>query len=254
MLELGLELRFNFRRQPLRHGKMGRVLFVGWMDPTKDVLNGQRGHWNKSFAARPEMFGDAPSDSAQKTLELLTQKGKTTLLELGGGQGRDTFFFARNGLSVTMLDYSQVAVETVTAKAQASGLNSVITAIQHDVREPLPFADNRFDAAYSHMLYCMPITNADVERLSQEILRVLKPGGLNIFTVRHTGDPHFATGIHRGEEMYEVGGFIVNFFDRAKVEQVSQGYDLLSIDEFEEGGMPRKLFRVTLKKPSPRLG
>jgi hypothetical protein len=49
--------------------------------------------------------------------------------------------------------------------------------------------------------------------------------------------------------MYEVGGFIVNFFDRAKVETVSEGYEIVSIDEFEEGGMPRRLFRVTLRKP-----
>ena len=35
--------------------------------------------------------------------------------------------------------------------------------------------------------------------------------------------------------MYEVGGFIVNFFDRAKVEKVSKGYEIVSIDEFEEG-------------------
>jgi SAM-dependent methyltransferase len=151
-----------------------------------------------------------------------------------------------------MLDYSQIAVDMVNGKAQASGLGELVTAIRHDVRAALPFADNRFDAAYSHMLYCMPITNAEVERLSQEIHRVLKPGGLNIFTVRHTGDPHFGTGIHRGEEMYEVGGFIVNFFDRAKVERVSQGYDLLNVGEFEEAGMPRKLFRVTLKKPTVR--
>jgi hypothetical protein len=53
--------------------------------------------------------------------------------------------------------------------------------------------------------------------------------------------------------MYEVGGFIVNFFDRAKVEKVSTGYEIVSIDEFEEGRMPRKLFRVTLRKPLPLL-
>jgi SAM-dependent methyltransferase len=151
---------------------------------------------------------------AQKALELLKLESKTSLLELGGGQGRDTFFFARNGVSVTMLDYSQIAVDTVNCKAQASRLGEFVTAIRHDVRAALPFADNRFDAAYSHMLYCMPITTAEVERLSQEIRRVLKPGGLNIFTVRHTGDPHFGTGIHRGE-----------------------------------GGMPRRLFRVALRKP-----
>jgi len=219
------------------------------MDPTKDVLDGQRQFWDRNFASRPEMFGDASSDPAQKALELLKLESKTSLLELGGGQGRDTLFFASNGVHVTMLDYSQIAVDTVDGKAQASGLGELVTAIRHDVREPLPFADHRFDAAYSHMLYCMPITNAEVERLSLEILRVLKPGGLNIFTVRHTGDPHFGTGIHRGEEMYEVGGFIVNFFDRAKVGTVSKGYEIVNIDEFEEGGMPRRLFRVALRKP-----
>jgi hypothetical protein len=75
-----------------------------------------------------------------------------------------------------------------------------------------------------------------------------EPGGLNVFTVRHTGDPHYGTGTHRGEDMYEVGGFIVNFFDRSKVERLATGYELLSVDEFDEGGMPRRLFRGTLRK------
>ena len=55
-------------------------------------------------------------------------------------------------------------------------------------------------------------------------------------------------GIHRGKDMFEVGGFIVHFFSRQKVEQLANGYELLSVDEFEEGRLPRKLFRVTLKK------
>jgi SAM-dependent methyltransferase len=222
------------------------------MDPTDDALNAQRHYWDTNFASRPEMFGEAPSEPAQRALELLKREARTNLLELGGGQGRDTFFFAQHGLNVTMLDYSGVAVETVRAKAEASGLGKFVTAVQHDAREPLPFRDEAFEAVFSHMLYCMPVTNAEAGRLSQEIRRVLTPGGLNIFTVRHTGDPHFGTGIHRGEEMYEAGGFIVNFFDRAKVERVSQGYEILSVDEFEEGGMPRKLFRVTLRKPLPK--
>ena len=195
------------------------------------------------------MFGESRSDPAQKALDSLKQENKTKLLELGGGQGRDTFFFARNGLHVTMLDYSQIAVDTVNAKVAALGLSQSVTSFQHDVREPLPFLDQTFDGCFSHMLYCMPITTEEVERLSQEILRVLKPGGLNIFTVRHTDDPHCGIGVHRGEQMYEVGGFIVNFFDRAKVERLANGYEIVSIDEFEEGGLPRKLFRVQLRKP-----
>ena len=49
--------------------------------------------------------------------------------------------------------------------------------------------------------------------------RVLKPQGLNLYTVRSTGDPHYRTGIHRGEDMWEIGGFIVHFFSKEKVEE-----------------------------------
>ena len=79
---------------------------------------------------------------------------------------------------------------------------------------------------------------------------VLKPRGVNIYTVRNTHDPDYGTGIHRGEDMYEVGGFVVHFFSREKVMHLAKGYDIVSIDEFEEGRLPRKLFRVTLRKES----
>ena len=41
--------------------------------------------------------------------------------------------------------------------------------------------------------------------------------------------------------MYEVGGFIVNFFDRAKVEKVSKGYEIVSKDE----GLPKLIAERT---------
>jgi flavin reductase (DIM6/NTAB) family NADH-FMN oxidoreductase RutF len=48
--------------------------------------------------------------------------------------------------------------------------------------------------------------------------------------------------------MYEVGSFIVHFFSRAMVERLAEGFEIVSIDEFEEAELPRKLFRVTLRK------
>ena len=59
------------------------------------------------------------------------------------------------------------------------------------------------------MLFCMALTTADLESLSDEIRRVLKPAALNIYTVRNTTDVHYRTGIHRGEDMWEVGGFLM---------------------------------------------
>ena len=215
---------------------------------SKEVLNAQYSHWEQSLANHPEMFGKEPSEPAKKAAELFKREGKINILELGGGQGRDTLFFARNGFRVAVLDYSEEGIRTITEKAQAAGLSPFITGAKHDVRTTLPFADDTFDACYSHMLFCMAFTTVELEFLAGEIRRVLKPGGINIYTVRHTGDPHYGAGIHRGEDMYEVNGFIVHFFSREKVDQLSKGYEILGVDEFEEGSLPRKLFSVILRK------
>jgi SAM-dependent methyltransferase len=148
-----------------------------------------------------------------------------------------------------VLDYAESGVKVIARKAEALGLSRAVIAIRHDVRNPIPFDDASFDACYSHMLFCMALSTPELERLSQEVWRVLKPGGLNIYTVRHTGDPQYATGIARGDDMYESsGGFTVHFFSRDKVEHLARGFDILNIEEFEEGALPRKLFQVTLRK------
>ena len=59
----------------------------------KDILDAQRQHWQKTFIQKPEMFGSEPSHPARAAAELFVKEGKTRILELGGGQGRDTLFF-----------------------------------------------------------------------------------------------------------------------------------------------------------------
>lgn len=104
-----------------------------------EVLNAQNPHWERTYHEHPEMFGEEPSEPARKAVELFQREGKKKLLELGAGQGRDTLFFARNGLQVTALDYSETGVQTIREKARAQGLSQTITAVRHDVREPLPY-------------------------------------------------------------------------------------------------------------------
>jgi len=214
----------------------------------KGILDAQEQHWEKTLSAKPDMFGRVASEPARYAAEVFTKENKKRILELGAGQGRDTLFFAQNGFDVCALDYSESGLKGILRKAQASGVAKLVSAIRHDVRNPLPFDDETFDACYSHMLYCMALTTAELEFLSEEIGRVLKPGGINIYTARHTNDPDYRTGIHRGEDMYEVGGFTVHFFSREKVAHLAKGYEIVSVDEFEEGRLPRKLFRVTLRK------
>jgi hypothetical protein len=37
-------------------------------------------------------------------------------------------------------------------------------------------------------------------------------------------------------------------YSREKLEHLAKGYEIVNVDEFEEGRLPRKLFRVTLRK------
>ena len=213
------------------------------------ILNAQHEHWEQTFASKPTMFGGEASYPACVAANRFKAENKLKILELGAGQGRDSLFFASEGFDVTVLDYSDAGLREIQQKAEQHGGSGKISTVCHDVRRPLPFEPATFDAVYSHMLYCMALTTAELTALSGEIRRVLKPGGLNLFTARTKQDAHYGTGIHRGEDMYEVGGFIVHFFDEDKVRQVAGGYILQTIERFDEGGLPRKLYLVTLRKP-----
>lgn len=217
----------------------------------KEILDKQRQLWEDRFFKNPDMFGEGPSDPAQKAADLFKKGGVTKILELGGGQGRDSIFFAQNGFRVYVLDFCEGAIVTITQKSQALGLSQSITAMCHDVRNPLPFDDQSFDACYSHALLSEALVTSELEFLLDEMRRILKPRGLNIYAVRHTGDPHYGSGrgVHQEEDMYEnMLGIIVHYFSKEKVEHLAKGYEIVGIDEFEEGRLPRKLFRVTLRK------
>ena len=214
----------------------------------KKILDKQAQQWENTFITRPETFGVTPSAAAIKAAETFNKESITNILELGAGQGRDALFFAQEGFHIQVLDYSQTGIDNIIKKAKTLGVDKLITGKIHDVRDPFPFTDEKFGGCFSHMLYCMALTTKELQFLSDEILRVLKNGGVNIYTVRHTGDGDYKNGIHRGEDLYENDGFIVHFFSKEKVKQLSNGFDIVNIENFEEGKFPRKLFRVTLKK------
>jgi len=214
----------------------------------KQVIDAQHPHWEDTFSRKPDVLGSEPSYSAKKAVELFREKKLKKILELGGGSGRDAIYFIENGFHVSVLDFSNTGLDLIKQKARELKLSENITTLQHDVRNALPFEDGSFDGCYSHMLYCMALTTKELEFLSDEIRRVLKPGSLNIYTVRNTDDTHYRQGIHRGEDMYENQGFIVHFFNKEKINHLAKGFDIINIERFEEGKLPRKLFLVSLGK------
>ena len=212
------------------------------------ILDQQSQHWEINFSNKPEMFGLEPSVSAIKALKIFKENKINNIIELGAGLGRDSIFFAKNNIKTKALDYSDSGIKIINNKIEKNNLSNVISTKLFDIRKKLPFKDNSIEGCYSHMLYCMALTTNDLKKLNNEIKRILKPGGINIYTVRHTNDGDFKNGIHVGEDLYENDGFIVHYFSKEKVNSLLDGFNNITLEEFEEGTFPRKLFFVINEK------
>ena len=216
------------------------------MDQKK--LDQQSQHWERNFLNKPEMFGLQPSIPALKATNLFKKHNTKNIIELGAGLGRDTIFFGQNSINVYALDYSPSGIEIINHKIKKNNLSKSVSTKLIDVRKTLPFEDNSIEGVFSHMLYCMALTTNDLKNLNKEIHRILKPGGINIYTVRNINDGDYKKGIHRGEDLYENDGFIVHFFSKDKINSLLNGFENLEIENFEEGSFPRKLYFIANQK------
>ncbi|MGK5691944.1 class I SAM-dependent methyltransferase [Streptomyces sp. URMC 128] len=217
----------------------------------RELSEAQREHWQRTYDEHPGMYGEEPSEAAVHAAAVFRTTGAREVLELGAGHGRDALFFAREGFSVLATDFSPAGLGQLRRAAHAQDVSGRITTAWHDAREPLPLADASKDAVFAHMLLCMALSTREIRALVAEVRRVLRPGGVFVYTVRHTGDAHYGDGIGHGDDIWEHGGFAVHFFPRELVDDLADGWDLREVHAWEEGGLPRRLWRVTQTVPEP---
>ncbi len=119
--------------------------------------------------------------------QLFLKAGARGVLELGGGQGRDTIGLLQAGLSVTALDFTAEALEQLE-HAAGPERHGHLRTLAHDVRTPLTLDGLSFDAVFAHMLFCMALSTAQLQQLMAEVHRLLRRSGQIVYTVRHVGD------------------------------------------------------------------
>jgi ubiquinone/menaquinone biosynthesis C-methylase UbiE len=104
------------------------------------------------------------------------------LIDLGCGTGLDAARMARLGHRVTATDWSPAMVRRTSDRAEQERLGDRVQALNVGAHELCRLeGDGVYDGAYSNLgaLNCVP----DLEAVSGECARLLRPGGALVFTV-----------------------------------------------------------------------
>jgi SAM-dependent methyltransferase len=150
-----------------------------------------------------------------------------TILDLGCGYGRDTRFFRRSGLSALGLDLSSEAIATARqSDAQADFLVG-------DACD-LPFHDEEFHIVFSHAFIHL-FDERERACIIKEAHRVLKPGGIGVFSAASVEDPDYGHGLEVGEHRFENSrGVIKSYYSTESVHHEFRTYESVTVDTFEE--------------------
>ena len=141
--------------------------------------------FDETYRNVQNVFGEEP----ELVLKSHYQKMNKSLpvLDIGVGQGSNTFFLAREGFQVDTPDPSKVAVKTVSAIAEKEVLN--IRAYQSGFDEFIPSVDCYSGILVFGLIQILPWKS--IELLLEKIKRWINEGSLVFATGFAVTDPSF---------------------------------------------------------------
>lgn len=125
--------------------------------------------WDNRFADEAYIYGEAPNTFVASAADTWLPEA-ASVLTLGAGEGRNAVHLARQGHSVTALDYSAEGLRKTERLAAEAGVS--VETIQADVRTWTP--ERSWAAVVVTFLHLPPDERPPLYRL---IRRCLQPGG-----------------------------------------------------------------------------
>lgn len=127
--------------------------------------------WDERYEQRDFVYGVDPSAFVASEAHRL--RPTSDILELGGGEGRNAVWLARQGHHVTVLDYAAAGLRKAEGLAREHGVS--VEPVQADVRSWKP--ERHWDALVVTFLHLPPTERPALYRLMQQVVR---PEGLII--------------------------------------------------------------------------
>lgn len=163
-----------------------------------------------------------PSGCAHHAATVFLSRGRTRILDLACGVGRDTLYLEKRGLDVIGVDASMNGLRAASRIKLAQGAAAQLIAA--DARS-LPFEDGSFEGVYCFGLlheFTSERKDQDVAQVMAEAGRVLCKKGVLVLAVLS------------GEA--EEGLPSVQLFTRQMLEQITEGWQLIEIKAQDDIG------------------
>jgi 2-polyprenyl-3-methyl-5-hydroxy-6-metoxy-1,4-benzoquinol methylase len=179
-------------------------------------FNNPQAHWDKRFSTPDYVFGEEPNAFLVSQAALL---GKGQALAIADGEGRNSVWLARQGLSVDAFDFSAPAI----AKAQAlAAKHQVKVNFSCSAWQDFDWQPGRYDLVAG--IFFQFATPDERAVLFEKIKGSLKPGGLLIIQ-----------GYGKNQLKYNTGGpgKLDHLYDEDLLRQAFAGFEVQVCETYE---------------------
>jgi len=172
--------------------------------------------FNKAYGGDQPLFGATPTAELVHAVESLGI-GPGKALDVGCGDGRDTFELLRRGFDVTAIDRSPSAVEALKQRAVASKETASLklSAVCADFRDALK--DEEF-ILLNAVTLLDHLPKSEISAAVHQLAGVLAPGGLAVIQVLTVDDP----AVTRHGDVSEFASEIHHYFEHNELLRLLQ--------------------------------
>ena len=199
----------------------------------KKKWNEDESYWNEYYRnqfAKNRVGGmQPPSLFARAMLENYMEKGNA-LVELGCGNGRDSLYFAENGMNVTGIDVSEVAIREL----QQRNTNHCIFICEDFVSAEAIY-QIQYDYCYSR--FTLHAINEEQEaQILDKAYKMLKLNGYLFIEARSIRDEKFGKGLEVEKNAYIHDGHYRRFIDPEELKNKLEnlGFTIVEMEESDK--------------------
>ena len=104
------------------------------------------------------------------------------------------------------------------------------------------------------MLLNMRFSLEEIHSILSEVNRVLRPNGLNFFSVRNHNDKFYGKGVEVEKGIYDIYGFEVRFFTKEEIINLMSDENFHVLWIIEESEEPVTLYLLATEKVERKSG